>query len=286
MKVSKSDFSTVLVVGTTKEETKSLRVKTKHINRLKHYALTIGCTLLVLTASVILLSMELTKIKQERLAHTNAYKKEIAKMKGQIPVTSDTAQAKTYIQNIETKLQKINQYLIKRGIKGFSSKAVGGNNEAAAELSPEETYALYNERLEDILAGIAFTPIGYPANFVINSRFGYRSDPFSRRGVEFHSGIDFKGNRGDAVKSTADGKVVLAGWFQGYGKCVRIRHKNNLETLYGHLSKVNVEVGQMINTGQVIGHVGSTGNSTGNHLHYEVRKNGKPVNPGSYLSFN
>ncbi|MEJ7693350.1 M23 family metallopeptidase, partial [Daejeonella sp.] len=67
---------------------------------------------------------------------------------------------------------------------------------------------------------------------------------------------------------------------------VKIRHKNNLETLYGHLSKVNVKEGQMVNTGQVIGQVGSTGHSTGNHLHYEVRKNGKPINPGSYLSFN
>ena len=168
-------------------------------------------------------------------------------------------------------------YLIKRGIKGFSVKEIGGNDEATTELSAEETYALYSDRLEDILAGIAFTPIGYPANFIMNSRFGYRSDPIRRGRVEFHPGIDFKGSRGDAVKSTADGQVIIAGWFQGYGKCVKIRHKNNLETLYGHLSKVNVKAGQMVNTGQVIGQVGSTGHSTGNHLHYEVRKNGKPA---------
>lgn len=282
MIVSKSDFSTVLVVGTTKGETKSLRVKTKHINRIKQYAFTICFTLLLLTITIIFLSLEVSKIKQERIAHT----KEIAYLKSQIPVASDTTQARNYIQNIENKLEKINQYLIKRGIKGFSAKDVGGNSEVAPELSPEETYALYNERLEDILAGIAFTPIGYPANFIMNSRFGYRSDPIRRGRVEFHPGIDFKGRRGDAVKSTADGKVIIAGWFQGYGKCVKIRHKNNLETLYGHLSKVNVKEGQMVNTGQVIGQVGSTGHSTGNHLHYEVRKNGKPVNPGSYLSFN
>ncbi|MDO8994877.1 MAG: M23 family metallopeptidase, partial [Daejeonella sp.] len=64
------------------------------------------------------------------------------------------------------------------------------------------------------------------------------------------------------------------------------RHKNNLETLYGHLSKINVKVGQTVNTGQIVGQVGSTGYSTGNHLHYEVRKNGKPVNPKSFLSIN
>lgn len=282
MIVSKSDFSTVLVVGTTKGETKSLRIKTKHINRLRQYAFTICFTLLILTATIILLSLEVGKIKKERIA----YAQEIAHLKSQIPVVSDTIQARNYIQNIEDKLKKINQYLIKRGIKGFTVNDIGGNSEPAAELSPEEAYSLYNDRLEDILAGIAFTPIGYPANFIMNSRFGYRSDPVRRGRVEFHPGIDFKGRRGDAVKSTADGKVIIAGWFQGYGKCVKIRHKNNLETLYGHLSKVNVKEGQMVNTGQVIGLVGSTGHSTGNHLHYEVRKNGKPVNPGSYLTFN
>ncbi|SKB81839.1 M23 family metallopeptidase [Daejeonella lutea] len=282
MIVSKSDFSTVLVVGTTKGETKSLRVKTKHINRIKQYAFTICLTLLLLTVTIIFLSLEISKIKQERIA----YAREIAHLKSQIPVAADTTQARNYIQNIEDKLKKINQYLIKRGIKGFTVKDVGGNNESATELTAEETYALYNDRLEEVLVGIAFTPIGYPANFVMNSRFGYRSDPVRRGRVEFHPGIDFKGRRGDAVKSTADGKVIIAGWFQGYGKCVKIRHKNNLETLYGHLSKVNVKEGQIVNTGQVIGQVGSTGHSTGNHLHYEVRKNGKPINPGSYLSFN
>jgi murein DD-endopeptidase MepM/ murein hydrolase activator NlpD len=279
---SKSDFSTVLVVGTTQGETKSLRIKTKHINRVKHYAFTACLTLLLLTGAIIFLSLEVSKINKER----EAYTREIAHLKTQIPVASDTMQARNYIQNIEDKLEKINQYLRKRGIQGFAAKEVGGNDEVPADLSPEESYALYNERLDDVLAGVAFTPIGYPSNFTVNSRFGYRSDPMRRGRVEFHAGIDFKGRKGDAVKSTADGKVLIAGWFQGYGKCVKIRHKNGLETLYGHLSKVNVKPGQMVSTGQVIGLVGSTGHSTGNHLHYEVRKNGKPVNPGSYLSFN
>lgn len=282
MKNLKSDFSTVLVVGTNKGETKSLRIKTKHINRLRQYAFTICLTLILLASTIIFLFLEVNKINKEKLV----YAKEIANLKSQIPVAKDTIQARNYIQEIENKLKKINQYLIKRGIKGFTVDNVGGNTEAAPELSKEETFAAYSERLEDILVGIAFTPIGYPANFVMNSRFGYRNDPVRRGRVEFHPGIDFKGKRGDAVKSTADGKVIIAGWFQGYGKCVKIKHKNNLETLYGHLSKINVKEGQMVSTGQVIGQVGSTGHSTGNHLHYEVRKNGKPTNPGSYLSFN
>lgn len=279
---SKSNFSTVLVVGSTKGETKSLRIKTKHLNRLKHYAFSIGLTVFILTGAIIYLSLELSKAEKEKATHN----KQIAYLKKQIPAPTDSTQARNYIQNIENKLKKINQYLIKRGIKGFSVDDIGGNDQAVSEFSPEEAYALYDERLEDFLLGVAFTPLGYPANYAINSTFGYRGDPIRRGKVEFHPGIDFKGKRGDAVKSTADGKVVIAGWFQGYGQCVKIRHKNNLETLYGHLSKVNVKVGQMVNTGQTVGLVGSTGHSTGNHLHYEVRKNGKPINPKSYLSVN
>ena len=101
-----------------------------------------------------------------------------------------------------------------------------------------------------------------------------------------HSGIDFKGEKGDEAKCTANGRVESAGWYGGYGNCVRIMHANNIETLYGHLSRITVKVGQEVTAGQKIGEVGSTGRSTGTHLHYEIRKNGKPVNPVSYLSLN
>lgn len=279
---SKSDFSTVLIVGSNTGETKSLRVKTKHIKRFRHYAFSIGITILLLTGTIILLSLEISKHKQEKLA----YSREIARLKNKLPAPTDTVEAKNYIQNIEDKLKKINNYLRKRGIKGFSTSNIGGNDQASESLSIEETFALYDERLTDVLMGVAFTPIGYPGTYIINSKFGYRSHPVRRGSIEFHSGLDFKGRRGDLVKSTANGKVILAGWFQGYGKCVRIRHKNNLETLYGHLSKINVKEGQMVTSGQTIGRVGSTGQSTGNHLHYEVRKNGKPVNPRNYLNLN
>ena len=100
---SKSDFSTVLIVGANKGETKSLRVKTKHINRLKHYALTIGITIFILTCTIIFLSLELSKIEKERIA----YHKEIAHLKKQIPAPTDSTQARNYIQNIENKLKKI-----------------------------------------------------------------------------------------------------------------------------------------------------------------------------------
>jgi murein DD-endopeptidase MepM/ murein hydrolase activator NlpD len=282
MGTSKTDFSTVLIVGTNKGETKSLQIRTKHLNRFKHYAVIMCSILFLLAGAIVFLSFNLNKTNSE----SEAYTREITLLKSQIPLPTDTLDAIDYIQNIEDKLIKINQYLMKRGIEGFSVENIGNNNQASTNLSPNEIYALYDERLSDVLLGVAFTPIGFPANSKINSHYGYRSNPFGNGRAEFHSGIDFKGKRGDAVKSTADGKVIYAGWLQGYGYCIRIEHKNQIETLYGHLSKIDVKVNQLVTTGDIIGKVGSTGHSTGPHLHYEVRKKGKPIDPYQFLALN
>ena len=144
----------------------------------------------------------------------------------------------------------------------------------------------YDSYLNSVVTAVAFTPMGYPRISSLTSRFGYRNDPFSSARAEYHPGIDFKGNYGDAVKCTANGRVVSAGWAGGYGNCVRVKHNNGFETVYGHLSRITVKVGQKVNVGDKIGQVGSTGRSTGAHLHYEVRQNGKPVNPTKFLTLN
>jgi murein DD-endopeptidase MepM/ murein hydrolase activator NlpD len=129
--------------------------------------------------------------------------------------------------------------------------------------------------------------MGYPRAANFTSFFGYRGNPFDFGGRnEFHPGLDFKGKVGDPVKCTASGKVIFTGKAGGYGNCVRIQHLGNIETWYGHLSRINVHEGQHVTVGDVIGKVGSTGRSTGPHLHYEVRRNGKPVNPVQYLTLN
>lgn len=115
------------------------------------------------------------------------------------------------------------------------------------------------------------------------SHFGKREDPFN--GFEaFHSGLDIQAATGTQVHATADGIVKTAGWLGGYGKLVVVDHGHGLETYYGHLSRVNVIVGQEVRAGQTIGASGSTGRSTAPHLHYEVRSGGVPQNPSSYLS--
>jgi murein DD-endopeptidase MepM/ murein hydrolase activator NlpD len=114
------------------------------------------------------------------------------------------------------------------------------------------------------------------------SGFGIRSDPFLGRPA-MHTGLDFRAQMGDPVRATANGKVVNSGWSGGYGRMVEIDHGNGLSTRYGHLSQIDVKVGDFIKIGQVIGEVGSTGRSTGPHLHYETRIDGEAVDPQKFL---
>jgi len=292
MKIRPSDISTVIIVDKGKGSTKTLQVKTKHIKRFKHYAFGVFITIVALAGTIVYLNSQNDQQQQEN----SRLLAKISELKNQVPAPSVAAdlpapkedKAQTYIQSIENKLQSINAYLKKRGLKGFSIKSVGGGDSKAAEdkLSDDEKYSLYDEYLSRLERAVAFTPMGYPRISSLTSYFGYRSDPFDPSHAEFHPGIDFKGQRGDAARCTANGKVIFAGWMGGYGNCVQIAHANSYQTLYGHLSRISVRVGEEVTAGEKIGEVGSTGRSTGTHLHYEVRKNGKAVNPISFLSLN
>ncbi|MDW4496793.1 DUF5930 domain-containing protein [Sulfitobacter sp. D35] len=114
------------------------------------------------------------------------------------------------------------------------------------------------------------------------SGFGSRRDPITG-GRRMHNGLDFAGAHGTPLHATADGTVVKAGWQSGFGRVVQIRHDFGIETLYAHLAKVRVKVGQKVSRGDRIGDMGSSGRSTGTHLHYEVHVNGRPVNPMTYI---
>jgi len=116
----------------------------------------------------------------------------------------------------------------------------------------------------------------------MSSPFGMRMDPFNGRPA-IHTGIDLRGEVGEPVRATAAGRVSLAGREGGYGNMVEIDHGNGLATRYGHLSEIDVKVGQMVRIGETIGHIGSTGRSTGPHLHYETRVNGEAVDPQKFL---
>jgi len=116
----------------------------------------------------------------------------------------------------------------------------------------------------------------------MSSPFGMRMDPFMK-GPAIHTGIDLRGDKGDPVRVTANGTVTIAGWNGGYGNMVEVEHGNGLATRYGHMSEIDVKVGQPVRIGQTIGKIGSTGRSTGPHLHYETRIDGEAVDPQKFL---
>ncbi|MEW4468663.1 M23 family metallopeptidase [Parasphingorhabdus sp. JC815] len=141
-------------------------------------------------------------------------------------------------------------------------------------------------RMDKIERTLLTIPSAMPTGISkISSGFGYRSDPFNGGGA-MHNGIDFKGSRGQPILAAARGVITHAGWRSGYGKTVEITHGNGLMTRYAHLSKIEVKTGQKVKRGIQVGAMGSTGRSTGTHLHFEVRLNGGAINPRPFLKEN
>ncbi len=139
------------------------------------------------------------------------------------------------------------------------------------------------ERMSLMRVAIDRMPFGMPTRGARQtSGFGYRRDPY-RRSSRMHNGMDFAAPRGTPIYSTGEGVVTFSGRQSGYGIVVKIRHAFGFETVYAHLNKSRVTVGQRVERGDRIADMGSTGRSTGSHLHYEVRIDGKPVNPKKFI---
>jgi len=159
--------------------------------------------------------------------------------------------------------------------------------DSAAMLAALESKTARVERelrmYEGFLRQHGVTPSLWPVSGKLESGLGGRRNPFGGRGYEYHEGQDIDAAYGTPVQVTANGRVTIAGRQRGYGNVVYVDHGNGLSTRYGHLSEIDVTVGQTVTRGQTIGLVGSTGRSTGPHLHYEVRINNQPVDPRQYL---
>ena len=135
------------------------------------------------------------------------------------------------------------------------------------------------------LGDASYTPSLWPVAGQITASFGERLDPFSGEG-EFHTGVDISASYGQAVHVAADGIVISSDTRTGYGRLVVVDHGFGTTTWYGHLSGFNAQEGQQVRRGDIIGYAGTSGRSTGPHVHYEIRLNGAPVNPWRYLRFN
>jgi len=173
----------------------------------------------------------------------------------------------------------------------FALVAGGTSAAASAETADAEYKALFQSWKQMDAVGQSAPPgqgaMSVPsmkpvANLQYTSLYGVRSDPF-RGTAAMHAGVDIPGPVGTPIYATADGTVGRSGWVGAYGNLVELEHGGKLQTRYGHLSKIMVAPGTRVKRGQVIGMMGSTGRSTGSHLHYEVRMDGRAVNPVPYL---
>ncbi len=141
------------------------------------------------------------------------------------------------------------------------------------------------DRLNAIRGMAAALPLARPTEEepVVTSPYGSRIDPFLGTPA-LHTGVDLRAAAGTPIEATASGTVVTAAYTSGYGNLVEIDHGNGISTRYGHMSEIDVKVGQKVAIGTVVGKAGSTGRATGPHLHYEVRVDGDPINPMPYIA--
>ena len=272
---------TVLLLSNNGSKTRSFNTRANHI---KYLTISLAIFFVLSSCSFFLLykyynisrvaSLEAEQAKNQLLNTVSALSQNI---------TSGEQLDRTLVKRlilIENKLIDMQSTLKKKGIN--KSLSIGEDFDTSEMLSTK-----YLEFLEKDIDGMKTTlvsyPLGKPSSGSASSNFGNRIDPINKRNA-FHSGIDLNSRYGNSVIATADGVVEKAGWYGGYGKCVVIRHKNGYKTLYAHLSKIKVKKGVSVKSGQVIGNVGSTGRSTGPHLHYEVIKNNKKINPFPYIS--
>jgi murein DD-endopeptidase MepM/ murein hydrolase activator NlpD len=224
-------------------------------------------------------------------------------------LSEEILRVRRYEAQLKEKVQKVDMAIAEakrlsanpkaaRTAKTSKSAGVGGGDDSAAEEIVNDMLAygklfddrtgdpitrpLY-QRLDDLAAKVSHTPIGTPVVGRVTSTYGMRLNPFQRRRWQMHKGFDIVARWRTPVEATADGVVKKARWIGAYGRMVVIDHGNGIETRYAHLSRLEVKQGDRVARGQVVGLLGSTGRSTGAHLHYEVRLAGKAVNPEPFI---
>lgn len=217
-----------------------------------------------------------TKFENERLrAENERQRQELEKLNNRVEKVEDTS------RKLAEKSGVVENNAI---VPGSGGPALPMDEMGIAALTAktnrlEEDLRAY----EGILRERGYTPTVWPVDGTLEGGFGGRRNPFGGSGYEFHSGQDIEAPWGAPVFAGASGRVSFVGWQNGYGQLVVVDHGGGLTTRYGHLSHIDVELNQTVSRAQLLGKVGSTGRSTGPHLHYEVRINDQAVNPLPYL---
>jgi murein DD-endopeptidase MepM/ murein hydrolase activator NlpD len=236
-----------------------------------------------------LASLETSQVAAPRTAQAQSVRAPLAASEQHQIAVANQAKAilDARVKAAQTKLMNISSFaaanisLVKGGVGGpedaGSASASAGQNSFRSLFQSWKTLDTINQSIASIPA---IKPV---VHLTFTSFFGGRGNPFRGGGHENHPGVDIPGSYGTDIYATADGVVDHASWMNGYGNLVEINHGHGILTRYGHLSSFVVHDGDHVHRGQVIAHMGSTGRSTGTHLHYEVRVNGAPVNPMPFL---
>ncbi|MFD1711231.1 M23 family metallopeptidase [Ottowia sp. GY511] len=287
--------STVLIV--TPHQTQSLEVDTRVLRWLKPALIGLACASTVLAIGLTAGGVHYLLARAEHQSEQSARRAEIDSLRTQVHdlknFTSAEINAKlAALKKSEQMISDLQAYLGARGVnvkpvsieppKGAPNPAAGGP--AVPVARPVPFTGSFVRDAGDLLQTLQSVPLGVPHDGVLSSQYGGRPNPFTGRGSESHGGLDFKGATGDPVRATARGKVTQAGWLGGYGNVVTVSHALGHSTVYAHLSRVDVKPGQHIEAGATVGLVGSTGRSTGPHLHYEVQWRGQRLDPEQYLA--
>ena len=276
----KKEKTTVLFVNKNAQGIKPMQISSGLILNWKKYLAGLSLIILTLISVIVYLSSHTIQQSKAQVVLTNK-----VETLHTVIEQVDTNAVKVKFSNIDKDLSKINSYLKARGIQAAFKGSEGGDVDHDI-ISTDEISSFYDKYLNRIAYNLAYIPLGMPYHGRITSTFGHRENPFGGENVETHKGLDIAAPYGAPVKAMAKGTVEFAGLRGGFGNCIMLKHGNGFETLYGHLSKILVSVGQKIDIGQQIGNVGSTGRSTGPHLHYEIHRNGEKINPQSFLTLN
>ena len=267
--------TSVLIVNSKDKVSKIHQVPTHLIVHWQKYILTFSMVIVTLIiVSGFLIFQRISRSYQERLQRANYIQSQI-----------DIQRAKSAFSSIDSSMYRINHFLEERGLEALKMENVGGPGLDFDITFINQAADYYNSQIIGLEKTLENLPLGIPYEGKITSGFGYRHDPFSLVSSEFHGGIDIKGPEGDSIQCTGSGTVILAGLQAGYGNCIIVEHNKNLQTVYAHLSKINVAKGDKVQSGQNIGQIGCTGRTSGPHLHYEILLNGQRIDPQKYIHF-
>ena len=267
--------TSVLIVNSKDKTSKARQVPTYIVMNWRKYAVFFSLLIVAFfLVSGFLIYQNTSRLYQERLNRANFIRSQI-----------DLNKAITAFASIDSSIYRINSLLQQKGLEKLKMDNAGGVDAGFNIIYINEFADFYQKQILELEKTLNSVPIGEPFYGEITSEYGYRRNPFTGTNREFHPGLDLKGQVGDSIKTTGSGIVTFAGYKGGYGSCVIIEHKKNLQTVYGHLWQILVKEGEHVNSGQLIGLMGNSGRSTGPHLHYEIIVNGETINPKKFINF-